>query len=65
MFRIESNEFHLAKSSKGEVSYHLGPKETDHFLGIQMALISLPSLHSLDNLLILIHELTCLPTHTD
>lgn len=62
MFPIESNEFHLAKSSKEEVSHHLGPKETDHFLGIQMALISLLSLHSLDNLLIFTHELTCLPT---
>lgn len=61
---IESKEFHLAKTSKGQASYLLGPKETDHSLGTQMALISLLSLHSLDNLLILIHELTCLPTLT-
>ena len=29
MFPIEIKEFHLAKSNKWEVSYHLGPKETD------------------------------------
>lgn len=67
MIPIESKEFHLAKSNKWEGSYHLGPKETDHSLsGLKwpLSLSSLSALFEKDNVLILIHQLTCLPTFT-